>query len=32
MRLADFILSHVEPILAEWEIFARGIGAGEHLD
>ena len=32
MRLADFILSNVEPILAEWEIFARSLGAGEHLD
>ena len=32
MRLADFILSNLEPILAEWEIFARSIGAGEHLD
>ena len=32
MRLADFILSNVELILAEWEIFARSIGAGEHLD
>jgi len=32
MRLADFILSNVEPILAGWEIFARSIGAGEHLD
>jgi signal transduction histidine kinase len=32
MRLAEFILSNVEPILAEWEIFARSIGAGEHLD
>lgn len=32
MRLADFILANVEPILAEWEIFARSIGAGEHLD
>ncbi len=32
MRLADFILSNVEPILAEWETFARSIGAGEHLD
>jgi signal transduction histidine kinase len=31
MRLADFIQSNVEPILAEWEIFARSIGAGEHL-
>ena len=25
MRLPDFILSNVEPILAEWESFARGI-------
>jgi signal transduction histidine kinase len=32
MRLADFILSHVEPILGEWEIFARSIGAGAQLD
>jgi signal transduction histidine kinase len=32
MRLAEFILSNVESILAEWEIFARSIGAGEHLD
>ena len=32
MRLADFILSNVESILAEWEVFARSIGAGEHLD
>ncbi len=32
MRLAEFILSNVEPILVEWEIFARSIGAGEDLD
>ena len=32
MRLADFILSNIEAILAEWEIFARSLGAGEHLD
>ena len=32
MRLADFIQSNVEPILAEWEVFARSMGAGEHLD
>lgn len=32
MRLADFILTNVEPILAGWEVFARSIGAGEHLD
>src|SRR4026207_179310 len=25
MRLADFILANLEPILAEWEAFARGI-------
>ena len=25
VRLADFILANVEPILAEWESFARGI-------
>ncbi len=31
MRLADFIVSSVEPIVAEWEIFARSIGGGEHL-
>ena len=28
MRLADFILANVEPILAEWEVFARGIWPG----
>ena len=32
MRLADFILSNEEPILSGWEVFARSIGAGEHLD
>ncbi len=32
MRLADFILTHVEHILAEWEIFARGITAGAGMD
>jgi signal transduction histidine kinase/CheY-like chemotaxis protein len=25
MRLAEFILANVEPVLAEWEVFARGI-------
>jgi hypothetical protein len=25
MRLADFISANVEPILAEWESFARGV-------
>ena len=28
MRLADFILAHVEPILVEWEAFARSIWPG----
>jgi signal transduction histidine kinase len=28
VRLADFILANREPILAEWEIFARSISAG----
>ncbi len=32
MRLADFILANTEPILAGWEVFARSMGAGEHLD
>jgi signal transduction histidine kinase len=31
LRLAEFILSNVEPILAEWEVFARSIGAGANL-
>jgi hypothetical protein len=28
MHLADFILANREPILAEWEVFARSIHAG----
>lgn len=32
MRLADFIESNVEPILAEWEKFARGIWPGTATD
>jgi signal transduction histidine kinase len=32
MRLAEFILSNVEPILAEWETFARGIWPGPPVD
>ena len=32
MRLADFILANVEPILAEWEAFARGIWPGAKTD
>jgi signal transduction histidine kinase len=31
MRLADFILSNVEAILAEWEEFARNLTAGSAL-
>jgi signal transduction histidine kinase/ActR/RegA family two-component response regulator len=32
MRLADFILGNIEPILAEWEVFARGIWPGAATD
>jgi signal transduction histidine kinase len=32
MRLADFILSNIEPILAEWEVFARKIWPGAATD
>ncbi len=32
MRLAEFIVSNLEPILAEWETFARSIRSGENLD
>ncbi|SFJ42789.1 sensor histidine kinase [Planctomicrobium piriforme] len=32
MRLADFIDANVEPILVEWEAFARGIASGEKMD
>jgi hypothetical protein len=32
MRLADFILSNTEPILQEWEAFARGIAPGAKMD
>jgi PAS domain S-box-containing protein len=32
MRLADFILDNIEPILAEWEVFARGIWPGVATD
>src|SRR4051794_39104312 len=33
MRLSDFILSNLEPILAEWETFARThVPAGEAMD
>ncbi len=32
MRLAKFILSNIEPIMVEWETFARSITSGEQLD
>src|SRR5688572_496306 len=32
MRLPDFILANVEPILAEWEVFARGITPGAKMN
>jgi signal transduction histidine kinase len=32
LRLADFILSSTEPILMEWEIFARGIAPGAKME
>ncbi len=31
MRLADFILSSIEPILMEWEVFARSIAPGAKM-
>ena len=31
MRLADFILGNVEPILAEWESFARSLSPGAQM-
>jgi signal transduction histidine kinase len=32
MRLADFILANVEPILVEWEAFARDVWPGVQTD
>ena len=32
MRLADFIISNIEPILMEWEVFARSIEPGANMD
>lgn len=32
MRLADFIVSNLEPILVEWEAFARGITPDTKMD
>ncbi|MGP1385486.1 MAG: hypothetical protein ACTS2F_18125 [Thainema sp.] len=31
MRLADFILGNIEPILAEWETFARSLSPGAEM-
>src|SRR5688572_14892301 len=32
MRLAEFILANIEPILNEWEIFARSVNADGTMD
>jgi hypothetical protein len=32
MRLPDFILANMEPILIEWETFARSIAPGSKMD
>mgnify|MGYP006144153773 CR=1 FL=1 len=32
MRLADFILRNMEPILVEWEAFARDLWPNPHRD
>lgn len=32
MRLADFILSNLEPIVMDWEVFARSIAPGATMD
>ena len=32
MRLADFILANVEPILQGWEAFARSLAPGDKMD
>jgi hypothetical protein len=32
MRLADFIISNIEPILMDWEVFARSITPGAKMD
>lgn len=31
MRLPEYILAHIEPILAEWEAFARNLLPGENM-
>ena len=30
--MTDFILANIEPILAEWEVFARSILAGANMN
>jgi signal transduction histidine kinase len=32
IRLADFILANIEPILTDWEVFARSVRAGAAMD
>ena len=32
MRLGNFILANVEPILADWEQFARGLAPGSAME
>jgi signal transduction histidine kinase len=32
MRLADFIVSNIEPILMDWEVFARSIAPGAKMN
>src|SRR4051812_27936513 len=32
MRLADFILANIEPILREWEKFARSLAPGSEME
>ena len=32
MRLSDFILGNVEPILADWEAYARSLAPGARMD
>src|SRR5688572_6514720 len=32
MTLADFIRTNTEPILAEWETFARSLPTGDRMD
>jgi hypothetical protein len=32
MRLAEFILANIEPILADWEAFARSVWPGKMAD